>query len=401
MSGAPDHLVERLLRGEHTEQRHALYDELRSHGDMLGPGVFPGRIALGYDLCREAMRKPELQKLTTTRVGHMIVGLQAPDTDGWVQPVFVQDEHHRRLKLLFASMFAAKQVRNHQEDFLAIAAEEVAAVPRGVPYELMHGVAIRVPGRFIGTTIGFADNDFDHIQPLVHDVAMGLEPWADQVTLQRGADAAKAITVALNPLVRARTRTPTDDLLSLLIHDRHTGEALPKRSVTALCIMTYTAGYETTSCLIGNVVLMLGRVPGLFAEVKADPGLVPNLVEESMRYESPTHFAPRVAVAPCDVLDHHFDAGDALIITIGAAHHDTHTFDHPERFDLQRPAGKVLTFAPGPAHCCGELLGRLEAEAVVRELLDRFDGVELLDETVDWRPGALLHGPQTLNVQFH
>ncbi len=397
---APDELVDRLLRGEHTEARNALYRELRSVGPLLGPGAFPGYIAIGYEWCREAMRKGELQKLTTTQVGHMIVGLQTPEPGNWVHPVFMQDENHRRLKLLFASLFSAKQVRNHQAHFEAIADEEVGAIVPGEPYDLMRGAALRVPGRFIGETIGFPDEVFDEIQPWVHDVAMALEPWATPDVYERGAEGAKQITVALNPLVRARRRDPHHDLLSALVHDTVNGEPLPKRSITALCIMAYTAGYETTMSLIGNTVLTLARIPGLFERVKADRSLLPALLEESMRYESPTHFAPRIAVAPVDVLDQHFDTGDVVVITIGAAHHDPEVFPDPERFDLTRPSGRVLTFAPGPAHCCGEVLGRLEAETVVGRLVDRFDRIELLDDEIEWRPGALLHGPEHLNLRF-
>jgi cytochrome P450 len=142
-------------------------------------------------------------------------------------------------------------------------------------------------------------------------------------------------------------------------------------------VVLLVAGFETTTNLLGNGLVVLLGHPEAAAALRADPGLVPAYVEELLRYDSPVQLTTRTSTAPvrCGGLD--LPAGSTALLLLGAANRDPRRFTDPERFDPTREQAHPLSFGAGPHYCLGAGLARLEAQLAFPLLLRRLPELAL------------------------
>ena len=137
------------------------------------------------------------------------------------------------------------------------------------------------------------------------------------------------------------------------------------------------AGNETTTTLIGNVVLELLAHPAAERELRADPSLLPSTVEEVLRFASPIQFDPRRTVHEVEVAGMKLRENDLVIVWLGSANRDESVFDDAGRFDLRREKNPHLAFGFGTHYCLGANLARLEARVAIGALLAKTKRFEL------------------------
>jgi len=168
--------------------------------------------------------------------------------------------------------------------------------------------------------------------------------------------------------VAARKAEPRDDLISLLV-DPSRGETLDQSAVMQFVLLLLIAGNETTTNLIGNAVVALLENPDQLERVADDPDLIPNLIEETIRYDGPVQFVMRRATRDVEVAGATIPADARVCILLGSANRDERRFDDPDRFDVGRDARGHVGFGFGLHFCLGASLARLEAEAALRALV--------------------------------
>ncbi len=172
----------------------------------------------------------------------------------------------------------------------------------------------------------------------------------------------------LRVVVEARRKAPTDDLISVLV-DPTQGVAMSTQEVIFFALVVLVAGNETTMNTVGSATELLMRRRDVLEEVADDPSLIPNLVEEIIRMESPFRFMPRTAVQDTTIRGTHIPKGSDLLIMIGAANRDERRFENPDHFDLHRDTAGHLGFGYGIHFCLGASLARLEARVVLETLV--------------------------------
>ena len=154
-------------------------------------------------------------------------------------------------------------------------------------------------------------------------------------------------------------------------------------------------GIETTEGMIANALWHLLTNPGQLALVRAEPQLLANAVEESLRLEPAAATIDRYATRDADPIR----AGDLVSVSIAAANRDPAVFEDPDRFDVQRANAKLhLAFAHGPHVCIGMHLARLEAHTALRVVLDRLPGLRLAEPTAP--RGLVFRKPPALRVDW-
>ena len=186
----------------------------------------------------------------------------------------------------------------------------------------------------------------------------------------------------LRTVVERRRRDPGDDLISVLVDPRQ-GDTLDTQAVLVFATILLVAGNETTTNAIGNSVQLLLDHPDELERVAADPSLIPAVVEESIRFESPFRLMPRVATRDTMLRNTRIPPGSGVLVMIGAANRDERRFPDADRFDLQRDTRGHLGFGHGIHFCLGASLARLEARVALETL------VPLLRERVLREGGAL------------
>jgi cytochrome P450 len=174
------------------------------------------------------------------------------------------------------------------------------------------------------------------------------------------------------------------------------GETLTTDEMAMLLIHISLAGNGPSAYALGNAVLALASHPDQLDAVLADPELVPQAVEEALRFDSPTHIVTRVAVAETMLGPRRIRPGDQLHAVIGAANRDPEQFPDADRFDVRRAENRHLSFGMGMHFCLGAPLARLELEVAVRALIERYGAFRV---TGMQRGGTfLLRGPQALVI---
>ena len=202
-------------------------------------------------------------------------------------------------------------------------------------------------------------------------------------------------------LFERRRREPGDDLTTQLVQAEEEGERLSEEELIANIILLFGAGHETTVNLIGNGVLALHRNPEQLGKLKADPSLMPNAVEELLRYDSSVQMTSRTALEDLELGGVAIAEGESVVTLLGAANRDPAAFEDPDRLDVTRPGIRPLSFGGGIHHCLGAQLARIEAEIALDTLFRRLPELTIDDlETPDWRPTFTLRGLQTLPAHW-
>jgi len=196
-----------------------------------------------------------------------------------------------------------------------------------------------------------------------------------------------------------KSKQPTDDLASQLIHAEIDGQKLDLLDFQLFFMLLVDAGGDTTRNLLSAGMVALLEHPEQLAALRADPTLVPNARDELLRWVSPVIYMRRTATEDVRLHGQQIRAGDKVVMYYGSANRDNDAFDAPDKFDIYRPAAKHLAFGHGTHVCLGQHIARAEIDAMLTEVLVRMDNLQLAEPPV-WLPSNFISGPQSMPVSF-
>lgn len=231
--------------------------------------------------------------------------------------------------------------------------------------------------------------------------------WAESINLgplhhEQGMAASRDMRAYLEPLVAARRAQPSGDLLSELVHAEVDGERLSDEKIYGFLRLLLPAGAETTFRVMGNALAALLTHPEDLARVVADPdGLLPEVIEETLRWETSVTMVSRIAAVDTEVGRCPIAAGSPVIVLTGSSDRDADRFDDADEWKLGRPTQHHLAFGTGPHQCLGMHLARLELRAGLSAILRRLPDLRL--DPAASPPviqGYAFRGPDALPVRF-
>ena len=208
---------------------------------------------------------------------------------------------------------------------------------------------------------------------------------------------------ALKVKIDARRTAATDDLLSDIVNARLDGEApLDDAEILSIAQQLMVAGNETTTHALAGGIVHLARNPDQQASARANFKLVPNLVEEVLRLDTPTAGMWRVVTRDCELGGHAFKGGTMAMLRYAAANRDPARYPDPDRFDIERSnARSHLAFGRGAHMCVGNMLSRKEMAVAFERLLTRLEHIRLQPGTeLKVSPNLLLRGYLTVPITF-
>ncbi|HZT56800.1 MAG TPA: cytochrome P450 [Burkholderiaceae bacterium] len=200
-------------------------------------------------------------------------------------------------------------------------------------------------------------------------------------------------------LVPLRRAAPGDDLVSRLLRAEAAGEIRGAAELLAQCAMLLFAGHETTRNLLGNGLQALLAQPDQWQRLQREPGLLPGAVRELLRFESPVQYTGRRIATDLVLHGQQLRRGDLVVALIASANRDPARYEHPERLDIARRPGGLLSFGAGPHVCIGAGLTMMEAEIVFGRLLRRFPRLCLAAAQPRWSGNAVYRGLDALPVR--
>lgn len=266
---------------------------------------------------------------------------------------------------------------------------------------------------------GFPDHDevdlvasFTAVFPfLTFALRMGL-PVSDAATYYRwafdilgypgdhetGLRAAAALTEHVDPVLIERRRCPADDLISSMTTAEKDGRRLEDEEIRSHVRALFSAGAATSHHGLGTTLYALLTHPEVMKRLRSRPDLIPRAVDEMLRWEPPIGVLPRIAPHDVVLAGQPVPEGSIVLMGIASANRDEAVHRDPDRFDIDRAPGRLLTFGFGSHYCPGSHLAKAQIVAGVRALLDRFDTLRLLDPVAARPSGTVMRGPIRLTV---
>ena len=396
------------LNPEFRDDPHAIYRRIREAFPVYLDEMAGSHVITRYKLARETLNdrtmlrgpdKVDPPGPFTQRLVENFV--EDPDT-GEVRSysILLMDEpHHSRVRTPIAKALYARAAKCKPLVDEIIDEKLDAVEPRG-GFDLLNDFSIPLPIDVIGAILGVDIERRGEFREWSEGVIQVLNPFRtpeQTASLERSGE---AIQSYFNSQIADRRANPRDDLISDVVQLQADGAQLKDEEIISNLVGLLVGGNLTTSDLIGNGVYALLTHPAELAKLKADPGIVNQVVEEVLRYDGPVDITARVTPREMEIGGCPMKARASVLALLRAANHDPEVFDNPDAFDVTRKPTPHVAFGGGSHICIGAPLARIEAQAALTKLFSRFPNLRLArpDEKPEKRTLPFFNGIQRLDV---
>ena len=332
--------------------------------------------------------------------------------------VDLDDPQHMKLRRLTHNWFQPGNLRKIEADIAAIAkihVDRMAAL--GGACDFVNEVALWYPLRVIMKLLGIPESDEPMMLQMTQEIFGPQDPdviaRSQRVTQGtpalmggKSGDAQVDLLATVQmfftyfrEVTADRRANPRDDLASVIANGLIDGEPIDELSATSYYAITATAGHDTTSSSAAGGLLQLIRNPDQLALLKADMSLVPQFIEETIRWVTPVKHFMRTATEDYQIGEKTIKAGDGLCLFYWSGNRDEAVFDDADRFIIDRASNPQTAFGNGVHLCLGLHLARMELRALYNELLPRLDSIELAGKPKN-STANFVSGLKTLPIRY-
>ena len=332
------------------------------------------------------MNRVTLARSTYSAVGDQITSLDPPK--------------HTRHRALFGKLFTPNRLKENEQFMWPLAEGLIDEFADRGELEFSDGFARPFTLLVIADLLGVPREDHETFREW-------LGGQKGTVGDPEGRDFGDRVFANLHPYfsryIEERRASPRDDVMGRLAAVRFPDGELPEvMDVVRLATIIFAAGQETTARLMIAAMRVLCEQPALVAELRSDPGAIPNFVEECLRLEGPIKGSFRLALHDTTLAGVDIPAGSIVMAVIGAANRDPRVFENPDRFDARRAnARRNIAFGHGEHFCPGASLARTEARISFERLLARLDDFRLIDPSaLSYAETFIIRGLNRLPIRF-
>ncbi|MBP6580558.1 MAG: cytochrome P450 [Sphingomonadales bacterium] len=375
--------------------------------EIPGTGM---KIVMSYDMCSEATGRVE--EFSNDFTG-AIAGAMAEDPEvkaiiekGWPQinTLLTADPPvHTRFRKLVNLAFSMPRVNALEDGIRAKVNRLIDGFIDKGECEIVSEFSVSLPVQVICEQLGFELSEQANVKRWSDAFADRL---GHMISKERELECAHEVVEfqhAVKAKIDARRATPTDDLLSDIVNARIDGERpLDDAEILSVAQQLMVAGNETTTHSLAGGIVHLAQNPDAQAKVRANPAIIPNMIEEVLRLDTPTAGMWRVVKKDCSLGGHDFKAGEMIMLRYAAANRDPAKYADPDRFDPERQNARThLAFGKGIHMCVGNMLSRKEMTVAFQQLLARLDDIRIADGAeLKVSPNLLLRGLISAPITF-
>ena len=288
----------------------------------------------------------------------IIVGMDAPE--------------HARHRALVSMAFRQRTLARWEESLVGRVVGELIDqfVDRG-HVNLVSEYTFSFPAKVISGVLGLPEKDYRQFQQWALGIILVTRDW------DRAVRFSTELRDYLESIVDARRHDARDDLITDLVTAELDGKKLDDEEIYSFLRMLLPAGIETTYRSSGNLLFLLLTHPDQLEAVRADRSLIPQAIEEGLRFESPVLLTVRVATKDTTLSGVEIPAGSVVTSMLGSANRDPDVYTNPEAFDIFRDPKQHMSFGTGPHLCLGMHLARLETRVALNALFDPLPNLRL------------------------
>ncbi|GAC1311668.1 MAG: cytochrome P450 [Acidimicrobiales bacterium] len=284
----------------------------------------------------------------------------------------MDEPEHRRHRALVSVAFRQRSLARWEEMLVRRVVDDLIDefAARGSA-DLVPEFTFPFPTKVVAGVLGLPTGDYRAFQRWAIDIISLNSNW------DRGVAAGEEIKAYLATILEARRGDPQDDLISDLATTELDGEKLDDEEIFSFLRLLLPAGIETTFRSSGNLLYLLFTHPDQLDAVRADRDLLPQAIEEALRFEPPLLLTSRVALVDTELGGVEIPAGSAVTPMLGSGNRDPRVYPDPDRFDIFRDPRQHISFGHGVHVCLGMHLARMETRVAINALLDRLPGLRL------------------------
>jgi cytochrome P450 len=313
---------------------------------------------------------------------------------------FIQHDRpeHLDMRKIVHGYFTPKAMESWRPFVVNAVKELLDAAEEKGSMDVMRDLATPLPVLVIAQMMGVPAEDRPYVRQLAEKLLYIGRGEYDRMPIL--TDGMKGMVDYVSPLVDQRIVNPGDDFISVLASGEKKG-VFTRHQVLVNTSLLLLAGHETTINLICNGTLAFIQHPDQWALYKEDPiGRAKWATEECLRYDAPVKSIQRLASQDIEVRGKVMEKNDRIRWFISSANRDPNVFADPERFDITRQPNPHVAFGNGVHHCLGATLARVEGQEVFKALAERFPGLQVETEKLDYQPSITFRSLKSLPVTW-
>lgn len=315
---------------------------------------------------------------TTSHIGMSMIGTDPP--------------LHTKLRNMVSRFFTPKAIESLEPRITEIASRYIDEMKWNAPFDFVSNLAEPLPVTVIAEILGIPVSD-----------RKKFKEWSDSIvgaSESAGVETNLELSKYFGKIIEDRKKDPKDDLISSVLNNEVDGQKLSREEVIGFCILLLVAGNETTTNLLGNAIRLFSKYDS-FAELKVNPKLIPDAIEEVLRFSSPVKGMFRICTEETELSGKNIHAGQGLMAWIGSANRDETVFDNPNNFEISRKPNHHIAFGHGIHTCLGAPLARLESKIAIRLFVEKFGDEKITVDLEHIEPMAsfIIHGLKSLPMR--
>ena len=307
---------------------------------------------------------------------------------------------HSRIRKLVQYGFTNRYITSLEPEIKKIVEDCLDKVHNQDSFDLIEDLAKPLPAIVIAKMMGLPNEDLVQFQAWSEDLLVGVGGiGTSKEDIKKSGDAYEALIRYFEEIILSRKNSPGDDFIGKLIQAEEYGDKLNIKEMYGTCLLLLIAGHETTTRLIGNGMFTLFNHQDQMSLLKKNYKLIPNAIEEMLRYEPPVHATVRFAENEMVYDGKTYKRGTPFAVSIAGANRDPEANKNPNEFDITREDIKHISFGYGPHMCIGASLARIESRIAFECLFERFKNLELEEKNPVWGRNLIFRGFDNLKLK--
>lgn len=382
--GKPQYDVDLMADPALLSDPFPIYEEIRATGRVVWNGKMEGWMVTSFDDCTEVLSDPQQE-------WYGQIGARYPEATFWFEApnmIIADGAEHTRLRQGVSRYFTPAYAAKWEARIGEVVAELLAPLAEHeADFDLEEFT--KIPVVIVAEMLGVPQERHEDFRRWSNDVTGNNAYGRENPELRRVMDVALAdLSAYLDVEIERHRREQPDDVFTVMVNIPNWSEAEIRSSVINLLL----AGYDTTAKLMTQCLVALETHPDQRRLLAENPALIPNAIEEVLRWDGVAQADPRVVKQKTTLADQELNDGEVVWSMLAAANRDPARWSNPEIFDVRREVGRHLGFGVGRHLCIGAPLARLEIKAALEALLRIAPEYHLRD--LDYGDAFLVRGPE-------